>query len=209
MDEHRDHLVYFGLRRIIDLPIKAVGFYWWVVSVAIACATLFWVSSSAAQKPDPRADQVVGMFTKTCLQFPGVPAELRTWIGTTARLAELPPDKAIHFLGGRRGVAWPATNGIGEFVIVSHDDGLCTVFARRASAPDVVRLVETLAFRTSGYTLAFKDETPVQGQQGPARTRTYTADKTQMRLDVVVTLSEDANAPFQAVLSARPQPQPQ
>ena len=171
--ERWNNSVWFGPRGLVSSSMKAVGVYHCVVGVAFACATLLYVSSSAAQKPDPRADQVVGMFTKTCIRFPGAPAELRTWIGTTARLPELPPDKAKHFLEGRRSVAWPTMNSVGEFVIVSHDDGLCIVFARRASAPEVVRLVETVASRTSGYSFALKDATTFQGQQGVANQNLY------------------------------------
>lgn len=106
---------------------------------------------AAAPAPDaPR--QMVGLFIQGCMPFVGDAKALREWAGQT-KLPVLPDQVAAAFLHGAPGMAFDGSNDSGKFVLVSSDDGLCSVVTDKASMVDVTKAIEAgfvqagLAFR--------------------------------------------------------------
>jgi len=76
-----------------------------------------------------------------CMPFVGQPAALRNWasrIGMTA----LPDKVAAVFLHGAPGLAFDGSNTSGKFVLVSSDDGLCSVVTDRMAWPPLAAALE-------------------------------------------------------------------
>ncbi len=72
------------------------------------------------------APQFVGLFIQGCMPFAGHPAALRDWAGRTG-LPAVPDQAAAAFLHGAPGRVFDGSTAEGKLVLVSSDDGLCSV----------------------------------------------------------------------------------
>lgn len=97
--------------------------------------TILLLSSSLATAEDPplREKYAVDWFAESCVDHAGKNSALAEWASSRG-LAPLPDKAAKAFLLDSPGRGWSATNRSGEYVIVIREDGLCTVFARRAES---------------------------------------------------------------------------
>jgi hypothetical protein len=106
----------------------------------------------AAAPADDAPSQLVGLFVQGCMPFAGNAKALRGWAEQTG-LPALPDKVAAVFLHGAPGVAFDGSNGLGKFVLVSSDDGLCSVVTDKVSEPALRDALEAgltkagLAFR--------------------------------------------------------------
>ena len=106
---------------------------------------------AAGPAPDAPA-QMVGLFIQGCMPFVGDARALRGWAERTG-LPGLPDQVAAAFLHGAPGKAFDGSNDSGKFVLVSSDDGLCSVVTDKASTADMTKAIEAgfvqagLAFR--------------------------------------------------------------
>ena len=106
-----------------------------------------------------RADapqQLVGLFVQGCMPFVGNAAGLRAWAARTG-LPSVPDPARSAFLQGAPGQVFDGSNPEGKFVLVSSDDGLCSVVTDKAASHPVTEALEA-GLRQAGlrYRLAIE-----------------------------------------------------
>lgn len=84
---------------------------------------------------------MVGLFIQGCMPFVGHPRALRDWAAKTG-LPALPDKVAAAFLHGAPGQAFDGSDAAGKFVLVSSDDGLCSVVTDRLASQPLVDALE-------------------------------------------------------------------
>jgi hypothetical protein len=82
----------------------------------------------AASDPTHAAagQELAGLFIQSCLSYAGDPVGVRAWAKRTG-LPAVPEDARAAFLHGAPGQAFDGSSDAGKFVLVSSDDGLCSV----------------------------------------------------------------------------------
>ncbi|MBV8524549.1 MAG: hypothetical protein JOY71_20905 [Acetobacteraceae bacterium] len=86
-------------------------------------------------------EQVTGLFLQSCMAYQGNAEGLRKW-ADGSRLHPLPDKVQDRFLNGLPGVAYDASNEPGKLVVVSNDDGTCSVVTEEADPGAVVSALE-------------------------------------------------------------------
>ncbi len=89
---------------------------------------------AAAGPADDAPSQMVGLFVQGCMPFAGDAAALRDW-AARLKLPALPDKVAAAFLHGAPGAVFDGSNTSGKFVLVSSDDGLCSVVTDQVTEP--------------------------------------------------------------------------
>lgn len=109
---------------------------------------------SVARADAPR--QFVGLFVQGCMPFVGNAAELRAWAVRTG-LPAVPDPARSAFLHGVSGQVFDGSNREGKFVLLSSDDGLCSVVTDKAASQPVIEALEA-GLRQAGlrYRLAIE-----------------------------------------------------
>jgi hypothetical protein len=108
---------------------------------------------SGAAHADPPAD-IAGLFMQSCMQFAGEPTALRAW-AKASHLPPVPEPARTIFLRGAPGVVFDASLPPQKYVVVSSDDGLCSVVTNDAVGTNVLAALEDdfrkigIAFRTT------------------------------------------------------------
>jgi hypothetical protein len=74
------------------------------------------------------AQQLAGLFIQGCLPFTGNPPALRSWAARTG-LPAVPEQARTAFLHGASGQVFNGSTADGKLVLVSSDDGICSVVA--------------------------------------------------------------------------------
>jgi hypothetical protein len=97
----------------------------------------------AAANLDP-ADQVVGLFSATCLQFGGSPADMRGFLNQQ-HAPQMPKQATDAFLAGRHGQVFDVSYQTVKLALVSMDDGSCEAVAEKGDATKVLSLLNTAA----------------------------------------------------------------
>ena len=87
------------------------------------------------------AEELSGLFLQSCLPYAGDPAALRQW-AVTLKLPEVPDPARAAFLGGAPGKVFDASVPAGKFVLVSSDDGLCSVITDKATDQEIAQGLE-------------------------------------------------------------------
>ncbi|MBN8890295.1 MAG: hypothetical protein J0I21_09315 [Alphaproteobacteria bacterium] len=116
------------------------------IVAALLAVSIAGCSPPAAQvaAPDRDAEQVAGLFVRSCMSFAGDPAGLRHWIAAN-HLPQVPEGQAAVFLGSAgTGEVFGASNRFGKHALVSFDSGACEVIAMAGDAPTVQRTLLTL-----------------------------------------------------------------
>ena len=119
------------------------------MGLLVACGVLGGISGAFAQPapgapgapgaagPPPNgADQVVGLFGATCLQFPGNPQGVRGWLKQQGAPA-MPDQARAAFLAGRAGQVFDVSLPGVNLALVSLDDGGCEAVAEKANPAEV------------------------------------------------------------------------
>lgn len=87
------------------------------------------------------ADELSGLFLQGCLPYAGDPAALRQF-AAQLKLPEVPDPARAAFLGGAPGKVFDASDPAGKFVLVSSDDGLCSVVTDKAADQEIAQGLE-------------------------------------------------------------------
>jgi hypothetical protein len=88
------------------------------------------------------ATELAGLFMQSCLSYAGDPAGLRAWAKRTG-LPAVPEPARAAFLHGAPGQAFDGSSDAGKFVLVSSDDGLCSVATDQTTQQPAVDALET------------------------------------------------------------------
>jgi hypothetical protein len=112
---------------------------------------LLWSGAAPAQPAPPApqgpvsgADQVVGLFGATCLQYAGNVAGLRGFLAQQ-KAPEMPPQARDAFLAGRAGKAFDVSYQTVKLALVSFDDGGCEAVADQANPQEVLSTLQEAA----------------------------------------------------------------
>ena len=97
-------------------------------------------------------EQLVGLFIQGCLPFVGNPPALRGWVRRTG-LPTVPEPARAAFLHGAAGQAFDGSAAGVKLVLVSADNGLCSVVTDRVTQQAVTDALEA-GLRRAG--LAFR-----------------------------------------------------
>jgi hypothetical protein len=97
-------------------------------------APLALLTLVAAGPADDAPQQLAGLFIQGCLPFVGNPKALRDWAEKIG-LPAVAPRAAMAFLHGAPGQVFDGSNPSGKFVLVSSDDGLCSVVTDKVGEP--------------------------------------------------------------------------
>ena len=93
-------------------------------------------------------EELVGLFIQGCLPFAGNAAALRDWANRTG-LPPVPEPARAAFLHGAPGQVFDGSAAAVKLVLVSSDDGLCSVVTDRATRQGVTDALEA-GFRQAG-----------------------------------------------------------
>jgi hypothetical protein len=91
--------------------------------------------------PDMGARQIVGLFTQACVAQYGDIAAVRAWLDDR-HVPHMPDQGAVHFLAGKAGIVYDASNPTGRYGVTTLDNGVCDAFAETAQAPEVIDVLE-------------------------------------------------------------------
>lgn len=84
---------------------------------------------------------------QSCLSFAGQPVDLRAWARKSG-LTDVPAPARAAFLHGAPGVVFDASTHGSKLVVVSSDDGVCSVVTNQAIGPEVISALETALTQT-------------------------------------------------------------
>lgn len=109
------------------------------------------------------ADELVGLFIQGCLPFAGNAAALRNWAKRTG-IPAVPEQARAAFLHGAPGQAFDASAAEAKLVLVSSDDGICSVVTDRATRQSVTRALEAGFHQAGlGFRLVIERDDPSVG----------------------------------------------
>jgi hypothetical protein len=91
---------------------------------------------------------LVGLFIQGCMPFAGNPAALRDWAARTG-VPAVPEQARVAFLHGAPGQVFDGSTPDGKLVLVSSDDGICSVATDMAVQKAAADALEA-AFRQAG-----------------------------------------------------------
>ncbi len=141
----------------------------------IVPASLAWgllaIAPAAAQAPQGSGDgaeQVVGLFSATCLNFAGDLAALRGFL-QEQKAPRMPQQAETAFLAGRAGQVFDTSYQTTKLALVSLDDGGCEAVAEHANGAKVLTVLNQAA-QENGVTLAPLGGEPQKGKPGVTQT---------------------------------------
>ncbi len=150
-----------------------------------------------------QANHAVRLYQEACIKNFAIPARVSAW-ATSAVLVEIPSPHSGAFLNGRAGTVWGATNALGNFVVVSHLEGMCSVQARRANAEAAkIGYLQSLPAQIGGLTKTQVSESTRDTPTGPMYTLAHEigGEKSPVIVTTVLSTSESEQAPMQAIFS--------
>jgi len=122
-----------------------------IVGLLVAGAALGAMFAAGAQPapggaapPANGADQVVGLFGATCLQFPGNPQGVRGWLKQQGAPA-MPDQARAAFLAGRAGQVFDVSLPGVNLALVSLDDGGCEAVVEKANPAEALNTLQQSA----------------------------------------------------------------
>jgi hypothetical protein len=147
------------------------------------------------------APQLVGLFIQGCMPFAGNPGALRDWAARVG-VPAVPEQARAAFLHGAPGQVFDGTTAEGKLVLVSSDDGICSVVTDLAQQKAVVDALEE-GFRRAGA--AFRLAIERDDKQVPdIHDREYLATKDGRGWRILVaTVKDDKGG--EAMLTAAPE----
>jgi hypothetical protein len=153
-------------------------------------------TATAAAEP-----QFAGLFMQSCLPYAGDPAGLRAWASRIG-LPKVPDAARDAFLHGVPGQAFDATSDAGKFVVLSSDDGICSIVTDQAAQQPAIDGLET-DLRQSGIAFRLvieRDDATIQA----IHDREYLATRNGRSWRILLATVKDANG-GQAMLTAAPE----
>lgn len=171
---------------------------------ALLAVLLLAPAVRAAEPPAPaNAEIAVNFFVKSCLKHYRDPQALREKVGIDGawRLPRLPKDLTRGLLGAEEGGAWLLQPDRDPFALVLRDDGICSVFARKAEEKAVLAKLDAW-FAGQAF---FAREEVDSAHEGTVTRRFYEVvpggigPREVMQMTVSTSVEPDVG--FQAVLS--------
>jgi hypothetical protein len=147
------------------------------------------------------AQQMVGLFIQGCLQFAGNPPDLRAWAKRNG-LPPVPEQARATFLHGAPGHVFDGSTPDGKLVLVSSDDGQCSVVAEKIVAQTGAEALEA-GFHQAGLAFRLVIERDDPHQTG-VHHREYLAAKDSRGWRVLLATTKDP-AGGTAMLTAAPE----
>jgi hypothetical protein len=152
--------------------------------------------------PAQGADEVVGLFTETCVRYAGNPGALRSWLAQQ-QAPQMPDQMKSFFLGGRQGMVYDVSYQSVRLALVSGDDNTCSAYAEVADPNQVVSDLQQ-AMQEGGAVMMLQGQHPDQRDASLAH-HDYMATINNTRwLVLVTTASLPGPGKLQAVLTLRP-----
>ncbi len=142
-----------------------------VLAPAFLACGLLATAPAAAQAPQgggDGAEQVVGLFSATCLNFAGDVAALRGFL-EEQKAPRMPQQAEAAFLAGRAGQAFDTSYQTTKLALVSLDDGSCEAVAEHADGAKVLTVLNQAA-RENGVALTPLGGQPPTGKPGVTQT---------------------------------------
>lgn len=147
-------------------------------------------TAQAQSAVDPGAAQAAGLFVQACVQYAGATDALRAFMGQL-NVPAMPSDVAAKLLPpNQSGIAFNASNEQANLMVVSHDNGLCTVFSDSADGDQAAAAVVEKLTAAKVTLETVKDEADARN---PALWhRNYRASLEQRKWALVLSSSKDA-----------------
>jgi hypothetical protein len=158
------------------------------------------LAAPAAARADA-AQQLAGLFIQGCLPFAGHPASLRDWAVHTG-LPAVPEQARVAFLHGASGQVFDGSTADGKLVLVSSDDGICSVVADKVAQQPATDGLEA-GLRQAGLTFRLaieRDDT----HQAEIHDREYLATRNGRAWRILLATVKDAQA-GEAMLTGAPE----
>lgn len=173
--------------------------HFFAIAAAICIAT-----PADAQEVSQQADSFANIYATTCLRHLSDLDALRTKL---ASLPTLPSDRAVHFLQGQPGKAWPVPDKHGVFVLaIPNGKNLCAVFARRLSSPEAIMRFQRLVASAPAPLTARQLASTSSEARGRGTTHTtayeWTSPGAKRRLLFTLTTDSSPSADVQGMASA-------
>jgi hypothetical protein len=108
------------------------------------------IATSAADL-DTGAGQIVGLFMQACVPQYGDILAVRNYL-EDHKVPHMPDEGAVHFLKGRSGIVYDASNRTGRYGVTTLDNGVCDAFAETAKPSDAVGFLEA-SLKSKGLTV--------------------------------------------------------
>jgi len=139
--------------------------------LVLACLALPAAAFAQAPQDTPLdgADQVVGLFSGTCLQFAGDNTAIRGFLNEQ-HAPQMPAAARDAFLAGRQGQVFDVTYKTVKLALVSLDDGGCEAVAERADGPQVISLLNAAARENQVTLLALGGQAAPKDRPGVTQT---------------------------------------
>jgi hypothetical protein len=144
--------------------------------------------------------QLAGLLMQSCVAYAGDTAGLRDWARRLS-LAEVREPARTMFLHGASGVVFDASNAGGKFVLVSADQGSCSVLTDAAPGSQVTVALES-DFAELGIRFHVTGEHD-DDKEAALHYREYAADRNGRRWRIVAGTVK-GQQPGQAMLTADP-----
>jgi hypothetical protein len=142
--------------------------------------------------------QAVGLFVQSCIRLAGEPATVRDLL-RQRHVPELTPEGRAIFLRDRIGVGFDATNKATRMVLISEDNGACSVFAETVDTSKILGSVESV-FRSAGASLVQKSTE----QQGSLTSHDYDVVLKDRRFKLVISTGDNPKASIHTMLTLAP-----
>jgi hypothetical protein len=122
----------------------------------VSLAILEGRASAQRAVQDPVAVQAVGLFEHSCMPFAGLPRDLRSWVAAH-HLPALAQGATQALLRGEAGQAYWASTPDGKMVLISNDNGSCSIVLAAADKAVVDTALQDY-FGSLGTTAAQMDD---------------------------------------------------
>ena len=124
---------------------------------------------SVQTTPESGADQVVGLFSATCLHFASDVTGLRGFLNEQ-HAPQMPAAAQQAFLAGRRGQVFDVSYQVIKLALVSLDDGGCEAVAERADGNQVIALLNQASRENQVPLTALGNAGGAKGKPGVTQT---------------------------------------
>jgi hypothetical protein len=171
-------------------------------SALMLLAALYGVSTSIAAADTAAAAHVAAnAFIQSCMQLAGNPVGLRDWIAAQA-MTRAPPSVSEQYPGGRAGQVFGIRSAAGALLIVSHDDGGCSMVLEHADGAALRQTFEALMTGAHATCKITHDEEDNPRSHLHNRAYEIVNRESTRKWRVVITTAEQGSGPFQAILTA-------
>lgn len=175
-----------------------------IIRISLFIAALCLSFHVRAQDSSKQADSFANIYATTCFKHLSSLEALERQLES---VPSLPPEKAQHFLAGKKGKAWPVPDKHGTFVLSIHTDkNFCAVYARRVSGSEAIsRFQKMVATAPPPFMARQVEQTSYQTKlNGMASTLSYewSLKGSERKLLFTLSTADSPTADIQGLVSA-------